>query len=528
MSPAQSPAQSPGDAYASLVADATELAVLQSCASVLGWDQQTYMPKAGGPFRGEQLALLAKLCHAKATDPRVGERLAVVEGSDLARDPDSETAANVREWRHGYDRATKLSSRLVEELARVTTAAQEAWVLAKGKSDFPLFEPHLEKIVGLKREEAQAVQSGMRNAERGGKDSAATPNSELRAPHLIDALLDEYEPGCTTAELRPLFASLTAELVPFIKAIGDAKKQPDESVLRREFPVDRQKWFAESIAAAFGFDFNAGRLDTTSHPFCSAFGPGDCRLTTRYSPRFFSEAFFGVLHEAGHGMYEQGLPADRFGTPCGTYCSLGVHESQSRFWENLVGRGRAFWQHALPRLQQAFPGTVADVDLDRWHFAVNAVKPTLIRVEADEATYNLHVAIRFELELALIGGELQVADLPAAWNDKYEAFLGIRPKTDAEGCLQDIHWSFGGFGYFPTYTLGNLHAAHYFAHMPDPTDAIRRGEFRDVLGWLRTNVHGHGRRYRSGELTKRATGTPLTAEAFSKLLRTKLGGLYGV
>ena len=487
---------SPSDAYDALVADATELSVLQSCSAVLGWDQQTFMPKGGGTFRGEQLSLLAKLCHAKATDPKIGERLAIAEGSDLVTDGESVEAANVREWRHGYDRATKLPSRLVEELARVTTAAQDAWVEAKGKNDFASFRLHLEKIVELKREEASC--------------------------------LSPAEPGCTTAELRPLFASLTAELVPFIQAIGDSAKKPDESVLRREFPVDRQKWFAESIAAAFGFDFTTGRLDTTSHPFCSAFGPGDCRLTTRYNPRFFNECFFGVLHEAGHGLYEQGLPADKFGTPCGAYCSLGIHESQSRFWENLIGRSRPFWEHAFPRLQQAFPGTVPDVDADRWHFAVNAVKPSLIRVEADEATYNLHVAIRFELELALIGGELAVADLPAAWNDKYELALGIRPMTDAEGCLQDIHWSFGGFGYFPTYTLGNLHAAHYFAHMPDPTDAIRRGEFSDVLGWLRMNVHGHGRRYRSGELTRRATGTPLTAEAFSKSLKAKLGALYGV
>ena len=502
------------DAYAALVTDAKELAVLQSCAAVLGWDQQTYMPKGGGAFRGDQLGLLAKLCHAKATDPAVGERLAAVAASDLVSDPESVVSANIREWRHGYDRATKLPARLVEELARVTTAAQGAWVEAKGKSDFATFRPHLEKIVALKREEAAALSSGGTGFQAGDA--------------LYDALLDEYEPGCATAELRPLFASLTAELVPFIKALGDAGKKPDESVLRREFPVDRQKWFAEGIAAAFGFDFTAGRLDTTSHPFCSAFGPGDCRLTTRYNPRFFSECFFGVLHEAGHGMYEQGLPADLFGTPCGAYCSLGVHESQSRFWENLIGRSRAFWDHTFPRLQQAFPGTLTGVTADRWHFAVNAVKPSLIRVEADEATYNLHIAIRFELELALIGGELAVADLPGAWADKYESFLGIRPTTDAEGCLQDIHWSFGGFGYFPTYTLGNLHAAHYFAHMPDPTDAIRRGEFRDVLGWLRTNVHAHGRRFRSGELTRRATGTPLTAAAFSKSLTGKLGELYGV
>jgi carboxypeptidase Taq len=493
------------DAYADLIRRSKEVAVLQSCSAVLGWDQQTYMPKAGAAFRGEQLAVLAGLTHAKATDPATGELLATCEASDLVRDPESVEAANVRELRHGYDRATKLPQRLVEELARVTTAAQEAWQEARARDHFPAFRPHLERVLELKREEADAV--GWTG-------------------HRYDALLDEYEPGMTAAEIRTLFAGLTAALTPLVRAAADAGP-PKTDVLARDFPVDRQRLFAESAAAAVGFDFAAGRLDTTAHPFCSAFGPGDCRLTTRYNPRFFPEAFFGVLHEAGHGMYEQGLPAEHFGTPCGSSCSLGVHESQSRLWENQVGRGRPFWEHFFPRLKQAFPGAVADVPLDDWLAAVNAVKPSFIRVEADEATYNLHIALRFELELALLSGDLPAADLPGAWNERFQSLLGLTVPGDREGCLQDIHWSFGGVGYFPTYTLGNLLAAQLMQAATrdlgsELTAGFRAGDFAPLLGWLRQHVHAHGRKFRPGELCRRATGRPLSADAFLAYLREKL------
>ncbi len=496
------------DAYPALVSHFRELSVLQSCSSALGWDQQTYMPKGGAAYRGEQLALLAKVCHARATDPRIDEWLNTAEVA-----PDSAEAANVREWRHGYDRATKLPAQLVEELALATSAAHEAWETARADDTFDTFRPHLSRVLELKKEEAQAVQS-------------STPHSALHNPHLYDALLDEYEPGCTTAELKTLFAELSAALVPLIRQLAD-RPLADTSCLRREFPIDRQKWFAESAAEAIGFDFRAGRLDTTAHPFCSTVGPGDCRLTTRYNPRFFNEAFFGVLHEAGHGLYEQGLPTEAFGTPCGSYCSLGVHESQSRLWENQVGRSAAFWQHWFPRLKQAFPGTLSDVTADTFVNAVNAVSPSLIRVEADEATYNLHIAIRFELEVALIGGDLSVADLPGAWNDAYEKSLGVRPPSDATGCLQDIHWSFGGFGYFPTYTLGNLLAAQLFATatavLPDLNTSIARGDCAPLLNWLREHIHRHGRRFRAGELCRNATGVPLTAKPFLTYLSGKFG-----
>ena len=500
------------DAYAELVRRSKELGVINSCAGVLSWDHQTYMPPKGGALRGEQMAFLASLAHQKFTDPKVGELLAAVEASELVRDPEANAAANARELRRAFDRATKIPQSLVEELARVTTQAQQVWEQAKKKNDYASFQPILAQVVKLKRQEADAVGfSG----------------------HPYNALIEEYEPGTTVAELKTLFADLTAELSPLVKKIVASPKQPDKSVLEREFPIDRQKVFAEAAAVAIGFDFAAGRLDTTAHPFCAGFGPGDCRITTRYNPRFFNEAFFGVLHETGHAMYEQGLPAEHFGTPLGVACSFGIHESQSRLWENQVGRGRPFWEHFFPRLRQTFPTALADVSPDAFHFAVNDVRPSLIRVEADEATYNLHIALRFELELALLSGDLTTADLPGAWNERFELLFGLKVPDDARGCLQDIHWSFGGIGYFPTYTLGNLYAAQLMdAARRDLgaalDDDFRRGEFGRLKGWLGTHIHRHGQRFRAGELCRRATGAPLSPKPFLAYLREKFGALYGV
>ncbi len=501
------------EAYAELIRRSKELGVLNSCAGVLSWDQQTYMPPKGAGLRGEQMAFLASLAHQKFTDPAVGELLATIESSELIQDPLADATANVRELRRAYDRATKLPQSLVEELARVTTAAQQTWQVAKEKNDFASFRPYLEKIVELKREEANAV--GF-------------------ATHPYDALIEEFEPGTTVAELRELFTGLTHSLVPLIRAITESSSQPDRTVLAREYPIDRQKLFAESAASAFGFDFTAGRLDTTSHPFCSGFGPGDCRITTRYNPRFFSESFFGVLHETGHALYEQNLPAEHFGTPLGVACSFGIHESQSRLWENQVGRGQPFWDHFFPRLKQAFPSAASDVSLDRFYFAINDVRPSLIRVEADEATYNLHIALRFELELALLSGDLTVAELPGAWNERFEHLMGVAVPDDRHGCLQDIHWSFGGIGYFPTYTLGNLYAAQLMAAAKVQLGAesldedFRRGEFGRLREWLVQHIYQHGQKFRAGELCRRATGSLLSPEPFLTHLTEKYGRLYGV
>jgi carboxypeptidase Taq len=501
------------EAYAELVRRSKELGVLNSCAAVLAWDQQTYMPAKGAGLRGEQMAFLAALAHQKFTDPKVGELLAAVEGSDLVKDAEADAAANARELRRAYDRATKLPQSLVEELARVTTQAQQAWEQAKKANDFPAFKPWLEKVVELKRQEADAV---------GFKD------------HRYNALIEEYEPGTTVAELKELFAGLTAKLVPLIRGIAESKVKPDRSLLERDYPVDRQRIFAEAAAVAFGFDFAAGRLDTTAHPFCSGMGPGDCRITTRYNPRFFSESFFGVLHETGHALYEQNLPADHFGTPVGVACSFGIHESQSRLWENQVGRGRPFWDHFFPRLKQTFPAALAGVSPDAFHLAINDVRPSLIRVEADEATYNLHIALRFEMELALLSGDLTVGDLPGAWNDRFQALFGLSVPDDARGCLQDIHWSFGGIGYFPTYTLGNLYSAQFMSAAKRDLGAeslaedFRRGEFGRLKDWLVRMIHRHGQRFRAGELCRRATGSSLSPEPFLLYLNEKCGNLYGM
>ncbi len=501
----------PTTAYADLVGRVKDTSRLASCAAVLGWDERTYMPHGGSAHRAEQMALLARMTHEMATAPQVGELLAAVEGSDVVADPDGEAAANVREIRRSYNRAVKLPKELVEELARTTTRAQQVWQEARAANDFPSFRPWLEKVVDLKRQEAAAV---------GYRD------------HPYDALLDEYEPGATTAEITRVFAALRDDLVPLVKAIlGSGRKAPHE-ILEREYPVEAQKTFGETAAKAIGFDFNAGRLDVTTHPFCSGIGPGDCRITTRYNPRHFNESFFGILHEAGHAIYEQGLAPEQFGTPLGSACSLGIHESQSRLWENQVGRGVPFWEHFFPKAQQVFPQALGDVTLERWLFAINDVRPSFIRVEADEATYNMHIILRFELEQALLTGDLKPADVPGAWNEKFRTSFDLTPPNDAKGCLQDIHWSMGGLGYFPTYTLGNLYAAQLMEaarrDLGDLDGDFRRGEFGRLKGWLNEKVHRPGQHWRPGELCRRVTGQSLSHQPLLAYLRGKYAPLYGI
>ena len=499
----------PEPAYSELIRRTKEAAVLSACGSVLGWDERTYMPRNGSAFRGDQMALLARLTHEMSTDPKVGECLAVIEESPLVADATCAEAINVREIRRAYDRAVKLPKELVEEIARVSTRAQQVWQEARAANDFASFRPWLEQLIGLKRCEADAV---------GFKE------------HPYDALLDEYEPGATAAMVRNVFAALSVELVPLIAAIGQSKKKPRREILEREYPVEVQKTFAEAAARAIGFDFQSGRLDTTTHPFCSGIGPGDCRITTRYNPRFFNEAFFGVLHEAGHGIYDQGLVSEHFGTPLGSFCSLGIHESQSRLWENQVGRGRPFWQHFFPKAQQAFPGAFGDVGFDEFYFAINEARPSFIRVEADEATYNLHIILRFELELSLLTGDLTPADLPTAWREKFTKMFGITPPDNRLGCLQDIHWSMGGLGYFPTYTLGNLYAAQLMqaalVQLPGIEQEFADGSFTRLKSWLNVKVHHPGKSYRSDELCRTITGAGLQHKPLVEYLRSKYAPLY--
>ena len=495
--------------YQNLCDHARETAKLASIAGLLEWDERTKMPAAAGAYRAEQISYLAGEIHKRQVAPQVGAWLDELAGSSLAADPHSETGTVIRQLRRQYDKKTRLPQKLVEELSRTAVLGQQMWVEARAADDFARFQPLLEKTLDLKRQEAAAL------------GYTATP---------YDALLDDYEPGATTAEVSAALASLRDALTPLVEAIVGSERGPDASVLRREFPVAQQEAFGKAAAAAIGFDFEAGRLDVTDHPFCGGAGPRDVRITTRYRVDDFGDAFFSILHEAGHGLYEQGLPAEQFGLPTGEAVSLGIHESQSRMWENQVGRSRAFWEWLLPQAKQAFGAALADATLDGFYAAINEVRPSLIRVDADEVTYNLHVLIRFELERAMIEGNLKAGDLPGTWREKYAKYLGITPPNDADGALQDVHWSAGLFGYFPTYSLGNLYAGQFFAQanadLGDQQVAFRRGDFRPLLDWLRTNIHAHGQRYSASELAENITGKPLTHAPWMSQMRAKYGELY--
>lgn len=495
------------NAYTEMCQRERERAVLNSCAAVLAWDERTNLPPKGVPHRGEQLALLARLSHERLIQPQVADLLAKAE-SEVA--PGSPEAANVRELRRLHERAAKVPTRLVEELARATSQGQLIWEEAKKKKEFGIFLPALQKIVRLKLEEAAAIGS--------------------QTGELYDALLDEYEPGLTSAQVRDLFATLRPQLVSLLNRIQAAGKDAPVEILQRHYPLDRQRILSELVARAIGFDFASGRLDVTVHPFCSSHGPGDVRLTTRYNDHFLNESLFGTLHEAGHGLYEQGLPAEHFGLALGSACSLGVHESQSRLWENMIGRSLPFWEWLFPITLGLFPDALHGVTLEDFYFAVNDVRPSYIRIEADEVTYNLHIILRFELEVALLDGSLTPAELPLAWNEKFKACFGLTPPNDALGCLQDVHWSAGLIGYFPTYTLGNLLAAQFLEQarraLPMLDDDCRRGRFGGLREWLATQIYQHGGRYRTTELCRRVCGTDLDVQPLLRHLQHKFLPLY--
>ncbi|MCA9150838.1 MAG: carboxypeptidase M32 [Planctomycetales bacterium] len=496
-------------ALAQLSDHVRKTAMLESINSLLNWDERTYMPELAGPYRAEQITWVSAMLHERKTDARLADWLNDLADHPACADPHSDIATTIREVRREFDKQNKLPQRLVEELARYSVTGQQAWVEARRDNDFGKLRPFLEKIVALKREQAEAV---------GYKQ------------HPYDALLDDYEPNATTAEVKQTLSELRSELVPLVQAIRESKQTPPVEILHALYPTSAQEEFGKQAAAAIGFDFHRGRLDVTHHPFCTEMGPHDCRITTRYDEHFFSSAFFGILHEAGHGLYELGRRPEEYGMPTGQYVSLGIHESQSRLWENQVGRSQAFWQHFFPLAKQQFPAALGKVKQDDFFFAINEVKPSLIRVEADEATYNLHIIIRFELEQALIVGDLAVADLPQAWNDKYREYLGVVPPNDADGVLQDIHWPAALFGYFPTYSLGNLYAAQFFEQADQDlgglASLISRGEFAPLLKWLQDKIHRYGRCFSPAELVERATAKPLSHEPLIRHLRGKLAPLY--
>lgn len=479
---------------------------LAQAQQALDWDQQVMMPPRGLDQRAGQLAALAAVVHERVADPAYGGLIARLEVQDgLAED----LRADLREARRSHDRAVKIPVRLVQARAEACALAQAAWAEARAASDFAHFRPHLERVLALTREEADALGPGNR----------------------YDALLDEYEPGMTEAQLAVLFQDLKDRLRPLLEAVRGAARAPDPTILARTFPVAGQRAFCRRVVEDMGFDLQAGRLDVSEHPFTSG-TLGDVRLTTRYREDFLPSALFGAIHEAGHGLYEQGLDPARFRHPAGQACSMGIHESQSRFWENLVGRSRAFWSHYYEPLRASFPGVLDDVSPDAFHGAVNAVAPSLVRVEADEVTYNLHIILRFELESGLMAGRCEARDLPGLWRERMRALLGIEPPDDASGVLQDIHWAVGLVGYFPSYALGNLYAAQFLERMrrdlPDLDARVARGDLGAVKAWLNGAIHVHGRRWTAQELCRRVTGAPLSAEPLMRHLWARCGEVYGV
>ncbi len=497
----------PHEHYEELARRIREVHAALSTQYLLEWDQQTCMPRRGAGHRALQIGVVAAVAHERLTHPRIGDLLEVLGATD-ADDP--VTATNLREIRRDYERAVRLPTPLVQEIASATARATETWQAARRDSAFALFAPELEHLLELKRQAADAL---------GWQEER------------YDALMDEYEPGARTREVARLFDALKARLIPLVAAVGAAPRQPDLRLLKRSAAVADQIAFNRQVAAALGYDFDAGRIDVSAHPFCSGFCPGDVRMTTRYDEHGLPGSLFGIMHETGHALYEQGLLEQHTGTPMGQPVSLGIHESQSRLWENQVGRSAPFWRYLFPRLQAAF-GAWSDVQREDWLFAVNAVRPSFIRVEADEVTYGLHIMLRFELERRLLDGTLAVREVPEAWNAAFRELLGITPPDDAQGCLQDIHWSQGMFGYFPTYQLGNLYAAQFFAAaraaLGDLDGQLARGEFRPLLDWLRAKIHTQGKRYRARELVRVVTGREPSHDAYLAYLRDKVGTHYGV
>ena len=479
---------------------------LHTTLSVLEWDQQTQMPEAGAAGRVEQVATLSRIAHEHAVAPAIG---ALLDRLDGTLDPETVDGALVRIARRDYDRALCLPTSLVEETARATSLAEPAWVEARETADWSRFAPHLERIVALRRQAAEAYGY---------------------TEHPLDPLIDLHEPGMTRARLEELFAPMAERLIPLVRAAA-AEADDRDALLHAPFDEAAQEAFGRAVVGRFGYDWTRGRQDRAVHPFCTSFGIDDVRLTTRFEADFLPTALFGTLHEAGHGMYEQGIDPALARTPLADGVSMGVHESQSRLWENLVGRSRAFWQGAYPELQKHFPERLAGVDLETFYRAINRSAPSPIRVEADELTYNLHIFLRFRLEAALLDGSLAVADVPAAWNAEMKELLGVVPANDAEGALQDIHWSGGAFGYFPSYAVGNilsvqLYRAAEAAH-PEIEQEMARGEMGTLYGWLKKNVYRFGRRFDPDTLITRATGRGLDPEPYLEYLETKFGALYG-
>jgi carboxypeptidase Taq len=488
-----------------------EISDLNHVSSLVGWDQQTYMPPGGGAARAEQSATLQKIIHEMFIADETGRLLdaAAAEISNLAADADD--ARLVAVTRRDYEKSRKVSADLVAEIARVTGQAVAVWAEARAASDWKPFSPYLARIFDLQRELADALGY---------------------ADRMYDALLDKFEPDMQTAQVKAVFDAIKPDLIDLVKAIAAQGETVSDEVLRRDYDEQRQWDFGLEVIKRYGFDLKRGRQDRSVHPFTTSFSIDDVRITTRVDRRFLNPALFGTLHETGHALYEQGFSHTLERTPLADGASLGMHESQSRMWENLVGRSRPFWNFFFPILKGFFPEQLADQTVDSFYRAANKVSPSFIRVEADEVTYGLHIMLRFEMENDLLEGRLKADDVPEAWNARMKEFLGITPPATAQGALQDIHWSSGLVGYFPTYQLGNLISLQLWekinADLPDLYDQIEHGEFAALLGWLRANLHQHGRKFTSSELLQRVTGSGLNPAPYLAYLKAKYSDVYGL
>jgi carboxypeptidase Taq len=493
-------------ALAALLIRLADVHNLEQAGAVLNWDQRTYMPTRGAEARAKQLATLAKLSHELFVSHETQDLLAAAEGE---RPTEGASRAMLRVARRNMDKSTKVPTSLVVEMTETCAIAEEVWQKARADNDYATFAPWLDRILRLKRQYAAAV-----------------------APHktIYDALLDDYEEGMTTATLDPVFETLKKETIPLVAAIQQQSARVSNEIFKRDYPAASQQAFATQILKDCGFSFDRGRLDVSTHPFCTNFGQNDVRITTRYEAEWLPGALFGCLHEMGHAFYELNINPAFEATPLASGVSLGVHESQSRLWENMVGRSREFWTRYYPLLQQTFPTQLSATPLDTFYRSINRVSPSFIRVEADEVTYNLHIILRYEMEQELLTGKLSVGEAPAAWNAKMKASLGIVPPTDREGILQDVHWSGGGIGYFPTYTLGNILAAQLFEaigrDLPSLRADIQSAHFTPLYDWLKTHVHQYGKKYPPAELIPLATGKPLTTAPYLDYLNTKFRAVY--
>ncbi len=483
---------------------------LEQAAAVLGWDMETYMPEEGVIPRAEQLALLSELAHTWMTSDEMAHAIEQAEEQVRGGEYFSDEVSMVRAARRVYDIKVKIPPDLVARFARATTRANSIWIKARMKSDFGLFKPALAELVELNIEQAEHL--GYRESR-------------------YDALLDLFEPDLTTAQVEGLFNELKSQLVPMVRDISSKIKINGDAFPNQKYDYSKQKEFSLLVLKDMRFNFARGRLDLSAHPFTTSFTPYDVRITTRFAEDDPLSSLFSTIHEGGHALYDQGLPLEHLDTPLCQPISLGVHESQSRLWENIVGRSKGFWKHYLPILKTHFPGQFDFLNMEQIYRIVNRPKPGLIRVESDELTYNLHIFIRFEIEKDIIAGSVAVEDIPELWNSKYREYLGITPPNDALGCLQDIHWAHGSIGYFPTYTIGNLLAAQLYAKAveehPGITGETETGKFDTLLGWLRTNVHKHGTRYTLAELVRAITGSDIRVQPFVSYLHEKFNGLYG-